>query len=204
MLSRIYWLITKLTTRCAPIRPHWFFWLIVETPELLLLTRHFFFFIHSLAMKSRRRSSSLNGSMSSSSTYSPTPDRLPHSPNSSTYSSTTTTSLKSNSGRNPVRIVADAFVSCFTPPETKPSSSNFGDSDSFQAPSGMLTFFTPKWNKIFIRGLKIDEEAKEINIYYIYRKNTFFVLINLCDRFKISRVQLSFSVTEISVFFWTF
>ncbi|PHT69985.1 Calmodulin-binding receptor-like cytoplasmic kinase 2 [Capsicum annuum] len=86
-------------------------------------------------MKSRRRSSSLNGSMSSSSTYSPTPDRLPHSPNSSTYSSTTTTSLKSNSGRNPVRIVADAFVSCFTPPETKPSSSNFGDSDSFQAPS---------------------------------------------------------------------
>ncbi|KAM3204514.1 calmodulin-binding receptor-like cytoplasmic kinase 2 isoform X2 [Capsicum annuum] len=86
-------------------------------------------------MKSRRRSSSLNGSMSSSSTYSPTPDRLPHSPNSSTYSSTTTTSLKSNSGRNPVRIVADAFVSCFTSPETKPSSSNFGDSDSFQAPS---------------------------------------------------------------------
>ncbi|KAM3287455.1 calmodulin-binding receptor-like cytoplasmic kinase 2 isoform X2 [Capsicum chacoense] len=86
-------------------------------------------------MKSRRRSSSLNGSMSSSSTYSPTPDRLPHSPSSSTYSSTTTTSLKSNSGRNPVRIVADAFVSCFTPPEPKPSSSNFGDSDSFQAPS---------------------------------------------------------------------
>ncbi|MCD9643111.1 Calmodulin-binding receptor-like cytoplasmic kinase 2 [Datura stramonium] len=67
------------------------------------------------------------------------PDRMTHSPSSSTYSSTTTISHKSNSGRNPVKIaaktVAEAFVSCFTPPEPKLSSSNFGDSDSFKAPS---------------------------------------------------------------------
>lgn len=74
--------------------------------------------------------------MYSSSMSSRTPDRLPHSPSSSTYSSTTTTSHKSNTfGRNPIKIVAEAFVSCFTPPEPKPSSSNFGDSDSFKAPS---------------------------------------------------------------------
>ncbi|KAJ8556300.1 hypothetical protein K7X08_023058 [Anisodus acutangulus] len=60
---------------------------------------------------------------------------------SSTYfSTTTTTSHKSNnSGRNPVKIaaktVADAFVSCFTPPEPKSSITSFGDSDSFKAPS---------------------------------------------------------------------
>lgn len=78
--------------------------------------------------------------MSSSSVGSRTSDRLPHSPSTSTYSSTTTTiSQKSNSGRNPVIIavksVVEAFASCFTPPEPKSSSTNFGDSDSFKAPS---------------------------------------------------------------------
>lgn len=68
-----------------------------------------------------------------------TPDRIPHSPSSSTYSSATTISQKSNSSRNPVIIAAktvvEAFASCFTPPEPKSSSTNFGDSDSFKAPS---------------------------------------------------------------------
>ncbi|KAH0723808.1 hypothetical protein KY285_004853 [Solanum tuberosum] len=78
--------------------------------------------------------------MSSSSVGSRTSDRLPHSPSTSTYSSTTTAiSQKSNSGRNPVIIavksIAEAFASCFTPPEPKSSSTNFGDSDSFKAPS---------------------------------------------------------------------
>lgn len=78
--------------------------------------------------------------MSSNSMGSRTSDRLPHSPSTSTYSSTTTTiSQKSNSGRNPVIIavksIAEAFASCFTPPEPKSSSTNFGDSDSFKAPS---------------------------------------------------------------------
>ncbi|XP_004248053.1 calmodulin-binding receptor-like cytoplasmic kinase 2 isoform X2 [Solanum lycopersicum] len=87
-----------------------------------------------------RRSSSGAVSMSSSSVGSRTSDRLPHSPSTSTYSSTTTTiSQKSNSGRNPVIIavksVVEAFASCFTPPEPKSSSTNFGDSDSFKAPS---------------------------------------------------------------------
>ncbi|XP_055808460.1 calmodulin-binding receptor-like cytoplasmic kinase 2 isoform X1 [Solanum dulcamara] len=87
----------------------------------------------------RRRSSSGSVSMFSSSMDSRTPDRVPHSASSSTYSSTTTISQKSNSGRNPVIIavktVAEAFASCFTPPEPKSSSTNFGDSDSFKAPS---------------------------------------------------------------------
>ncbi|KAK4344934.1 hypothetical protein RND71_035110 [Anisodus tanguticus] len=87
----------------------------------------------------RRRSSSGTGSISSGFIDSRTPDRMTRSPSSSTYSSTTTTSHKSNSSRNPVKIaaktVADAFVSCFTPPEPKSSSTNFGDSDSFKAPS---------------------------------------------------------------------
>ncbi|XP_049402266.1 calmodulin-binding receptor-like cytoplasmic kinase 2 isoform X2 [Solanum stenotomum] len=87
-----------------------------------------------------RRSSSGAVSMSSNSLGSRTSDRLPHSPSTSTYSSTTTTiSQKSNSGRNPVIIavksIAEAFASCFTPPEPKSSSTNFGDSDSFKAPS---------------------------------------------------------------------
>lgn len=78
--------------------------------------------------------------MSSSSVGSRTSDRLPHSPSSSNYSSTTTAiSQKSNSGRNPVifavKSIAEAFASCFTPPEPKSSSTNFGDSDSFKAPS---------------------------------------------------------------------
>ncbi|OIT37785.1 PREDICTED: calmodulin-binding receptor-like cytoplasmic kinase 2 [Nicotiana attenuata] len=80
----------------------------------------------------RRRSSSGTGSISSS--------YMTHSPSTSTYSSTTTSSNKSTSGQNPVKIaaktVAEAFVSCFTPPEPKPSSNDFGDSsDSFKAPS---------------------------------------------------------------------
>ncbi|KAK4723766.1 hypothetical protein R3W88_026545 [Solanum pinnatisectum] len=87
-----------------------------------------------------RRSSSGAVSMSSSSLGSRTSDRLPHSPSTSTYSSTTTAiSQKSNSSRNPVIIavksIAEAFASCFTPPEPKSSSTNFGDSDSFKAPS---------------------------------------------------------------------
>ncbi|XP_060204875.1 calmodulin-binding receptor-like cytoplasmic kinase 2 isoform X2 [Lycium barbarum] len=77
----------------------------------------------------RRRSNSGTGSISSTST-----DHMTRSPTSSTYSSTTTiTSHKSS--RNPVKFVADAFVSCFTPPESKSSSTNFDDSDSFKAPS---------------------------------------------------------------------
>ncbi|KAL3325903.1 hypothetical protein AABB24_036894 [Solanum stoloniferum] len=87
-----------------------------------------------------QRSSSGAVSMSSSSMGSRTSDRLPHSPSTSTYSSTTTAiSQKSNSSRNPVIIavksIAEAFASCFTPPEPKSSSTNFGDSDSFKAPS---------------------------------------------------------------------
>ncbi|WMV49312.1 hypothetical protein MTR67_042697 [Solanum verrucosum] len=87
-----------------------------------------------------RRSSSGAVSMSSNSLGSRTSDRLPHSPSTSTYSSTTTAiSQKSNSSRNPVifavKSIAEAFASCFTPPEPKSSSTNFGDSDSFKAPS---------------------------------------------------------------------
>ncbi|KAL3356147.1 hypothetical protein AABB24_017024 [Solanum stoloniferum] len=87
-----------------------------------------------------RRSSSGAVSMSSSSVGSRTSDRLPHSPSTSTYSSTTTAiSQKSNSSRNPVilavKSIAEVFASCFTPPEPKSSSTNFGDSDSFKAPS---------------------------------------------------------------------
>ncbi|CAK9156749.1 unnamed protein product [Ilex paraguariensis] len=62
-----------------------------------------------------------------------TPDRVTYSP-SSTYSSSSS-SQKSTSGRNPVKLaarsVAEAFVSCFTPPGTK-SSTGFGDSGTFK------------------------------------------------------------------------
>ncbi|XP_048446142.1 calmodulin-binding receptor-like cytoplasmic kinase 2 isoform X2 [Pyrus x bretschneideri] len=65
-----------------------------------------------------------------------TPDRIPYSP-SSPYS-LSSTGQKSSSGRSVVsvaaRSVAGAFISCFTPPETK-SSVSFGDSEEFKAPS---------------------------------------------------------------------
>ncbi|TQD99569.1 hypothetical protein C1H46_014795 [Malus baccata] len=65
-----------------------------------------------------------------------TPDRIPYSPSSS-YSDSST-GPKSSSGRSVVavaaRSVAGAFVSCFTPPETK-SSVSFVGSEEFRAPS---------------------------------------------------------------------
>ncbi|XP_068328996.1 calmodulin-binding receptor-like cytoplasmic kinase 2 [Pyrus communis] len=65
-----------------------------------------------------------------------TPDRIPYSP-SSPYS-LSSTGQTSSSGRSVVsvaaRSVAGAFISCFTPPETK-SSVSFGDSVEFNAPS---------------------------------------------------------------------
>nr|XP_028953600.1 calmodulin-binding receptor-like cytoplasmic kinase 2 [Malus domestica] len=65
-----------------------------------------------------------------------TPDRIPYSPSSS-YSDSST-GPKSSSGRSVVavaaRSVAGAFVSCFTPPETK-SSVSFAGSEEFRAPS---------------------------------------------------------------------
>ncbi|XP_050146755.1 calmodulin-binding receptor-like cytoplasmic kinase 2 isoform X2 [Malus sylvestris] len=69
-----------------------------------------------------------------------TPDRIPYSPSSS-YSDSST-GPKSSSGRSVVavaaRSVAGAFVSCFTPPETK-SSVSFAGSEEFRAPSGKPT-----------------------------------------------------------------
>ncbi|KAL7002469.1 Calmodulin-binding receptor-like cytoplasmic kinase 2 [Sarracenia purpurea var. burkii] len=65
-----------------------------------------------------------------------TPER--HKPSSRSVYSSSSSSQKSTSGRNPVtavaRSVAGAFVACFTPPETK-TAKKFGDSDEFQAPS---------------------------------------------------------------------
>lgn len=82
----------------------------------------------------RRRDSSSSGG------YISTPDRLTYS-RSSTYS-TSSSSQRSNTGKNPVKIaaqsIAEAFVACFTPPPSHPenkSSSNFGDSDSSKARS---------------------------------------------------------------------
>ncbi|KAA8520656.1 hypothetical protein F0562_014912 [Nyssa sinensis] len=65
-----------------------------------------------------------------------TPDRVTNSPCS--FYSTSSSSHKSTSQRNPVKIaarsVAGAFITCFTPPETKPSK-GVHDSDEFKAPS---------------------------------------------------------------------
>ncbi|GFS38809.1 calmodulin-binding receptor-like cytoplasmic kinase 2 [Actinidia rufa] len=62
-----------------------------------------------------------------------TPERYAPSPGSGYWSSSS--SQKSTSSRNPVRIaarsVAGAFVACFTPPEAK----KIGDSEEFKAPS---------------------------------------------------------------------
>ncbi|XP_057510372.1 calmodulin-binding receptor-like cytoplasmic kinase 2 isoform X1 [Actinidia eriantha] len=62
-----------------------------------------------------------------------TPDRYAPSPGSGYWSSSS--SQKSTSSRNPVRIaarsVAGAFIACFTPPETK----KLGDYEEFKAPS---------------------------------------------------------------------
>lgn len=86
------------------------------------------------AFSRRRRDSSSSGASIS------TPDRMTYS-RSSTYS--TSSSQKSSSGKNPVKIaaqsIAQAFVACFTPPPSQAenkSSSNFGDSDSSKVRSG--------------------------------------------------------------------
>lgn len=87
------------------------------------------------AFSRRRRDSSSSGASIS------TPDRMTYS-RSSTYS-TSSSSQKSISGKNPVKIaaqsIAEAFVACFTPPPSQAenkSSSNFGDSDSSKVRSG--------------------------------------------------------------------
>ncbi|KAG6749535.1 hypothetical protein POTOM_046587 [Populus tomentosa] len=67
-----------------------------------------------------------------------TPDSVPYSPTSSSYSSGST--LKK---RNPLSVAAKSmagvFVACFTPPEPEPNSSkDFGYSEELKAPSGKL------------------------------------------------------------------
>ncbi|KAK3009619.1 hypothetical protein RJ639_013804, partial [Escallonia herrerae] len=83
---------------------------------------------------------SLMGRRNRSSGVLSTPERGLQSP-CSTYSSSSSSTHKSASGKNPVKIaarsVAGVFVACFTPPEDESSHKSAG-SNEFRAPSGLL------------------------------------------------------------------
>ncbi|CAL5340010.1 hypothetical protein CsSME_00023887 [Camellia sinensis var. sinensis] len=76
------------------------------------------------------------GSRYSSSGPLRTPERHPQSP-SSVYSSSSS-SQKSISSRNPVKLVAGAFIACFTPPDAK-AANDYAYSDEFKPPPSVVS-----------------------------------------------------------------
>ncbi|KAI4355106.1 hypothetical protein L6164_003910 [Bauhinia variegata] len=74
-----------------------------------------------------------------------TPDRLAYSPS---YASSEVSTVKSNSGRNPVaaaaRSVAGIFVACFTPPETN-NSKSFAESEPHSGSLISFIFLLFRW-----------------------------------------------------------
>lgn len=98
-----------------------------------------------------------------------TPDRIPYSP-SSPYNDAST-GQKSSSGKSVVAVAArsfaGAFVSCFTPPETK-SSVSFAGSEEFRAPFGnsiSVTFSFQEFKLSLVKNVELFRRDRILEIH---------------------------------------